>query len=138
MRWSGPHLQRLLPFSLPGKIRQKSMARGSALESQDERLVVSLQKPSPVPREREAALPCWCKPVVERASVKRTPLLKRSRLPRLPDRLSALSSARAMGRRKAVKGYRARRVSAVRRLLPPPVSVERKPVELGPIRLSWM
>ncbi len=38
--------------------------------------------------------------------------------------------------RKAVKGDRARRVSAVRRLLPPPapVPVEHKPVLLGPIR----
>ncbi len=33
------------------------------------------------------------------------------------------------------KGNRARRVSAVRRLLPPPASVERKPVMLGPMRL---
>ncbi len=32
------------------------------------------------------------------------------------------------------KGNRARRVSAVRHLLPPPVSVERKPVRLGPMR----
>jgi hypothetical protein len=32
------------------------------------------------------------------------------------------------------KGNRARRVSAVRRLLPPPSSVERKPVLLGPMR----
>jgi hypothetical protein len=32
------------------------------------------------------------------------------------------------------KGDRARRVSAVRRLLPPPASVERKPVVLGPMR----
>ncbi len=32
------------------------------------------------------------------------------------------------------KGNRARRVSAVRRLLPTPASVERKPVKLGPIR----
>jgi hypothetical protein len=32
------------------------------------------------------------------------------------------------------KGDRARRVSAVRRLLPPPASVERKPVMLGPMR----
>jgi hypothetical protein len=38
------------------------------------------------------------------------------------------------------KGDRARRVSAVRRLLPPPapVPLERKPILLGPIRLSWM
>jgi hypothetical protein len=34
------------------------------------------------------------------------------------------------------KGNRARRVSAVRRLLPPPSTVERKPVMLGPMRLS--
>ena len=33
------------------------------------------------------------------------------------------------------KGDRARRVSAVRRLLPPPATVERKPIVLGPIRL---
>jgi hypothetical protein len=32
------------------------------------------------------------------------------------------------------KGDRARRVSAVRRLLPPPALVEHKPVQLGPIR----
>ncbi len=32
------------------------------------------------------------------------------------------------------KGDRARRVSAVRRLLPPPGSVEHKPIMLGPIR----
>ena len=32
------------------------------------------------------------------------------------------------------KGDRARRVSAVRRLLPPPATVERKPIVLGPIR----
>src|SRR5260370_26521052 len=32
------------------------------------------------------------------------------------------------------KGDRARRVSAVRRLLPPPAVVERKPIKLGSIR----
>jgi len=32
------------------------------------------------------------------------------------------------------KGDRARRVSAVRRLLPPPATVERKPLVLGPMR----
>lgn len=32
------------------------------------------------------------------------------------------------------KGNRARRVSAVRRLLPPPSSVERKPIVVGPMR----
>ncbi len=36
------------------------------------------------------------------------------------------------------KGDRARRVSAVRRLLPPPASVERKPIVLGAMRLSSM
>jgi hypothetical protein len=36
--------------------------------------------------------------------------------------------------RKAAKGNRARRVSAVRRLLPPPSSVERQPVLLGSMR----
>src|SRR6266446_573070 len=50
VRWSGHHLQRLLPCSLPGKTRQKSMARGSALESQDERLVASQQMPLPCKR----------------------------------------------------------------------------------------
>jgi len=39
VRWSGPHLPKRLPFSLPGKIPPKSMARGSALERRDERLV---------------------------------------------------------------------------------------------------
>jgi hypothetical protein len=32
------------------------------------------------------------------------------------------------------KGDRARRVSAVRRLLPPPASVKQKPLMLGPMR----
>jgi hypothetical protein len=36
--------------------------------------------------------------------------------------------------REAAKGDRARRVSAVRHLLPPPATVERKPIVLGPIR----
>jgi hypothetical protein len=35
---------------------------------------------------------------------------------------------------RGAKGNRARRVSAVRRLLPPPATVSRKPVPLGPIR----
>jgi hypothetical protein len=35
---------------------------------------------------------------------------------------------------KAAKGDRARRVSAVRHLLPPPATVERKPIVLGPLR----
>jgi hypothetical protein len=37
---------------------------------------------------------------------------------------------------KGAKGNRARRVSAVRRLLPTPAIVEQKPIVLGPIRLS--
>jgi len=36
------------------------------------------------------------------------------------------------------KGDRARRVSAVRRLLPAPAVVARKPIMLGAMRLSWM
>jgi hypothetical protein len=36
------------------------------------------------------------------------------------------------------KGDRARRVSAVRRLLPPPAVIERKPIILGSMRLSSM
>src|SRR5437763_9559419 len=64
------------------------------------------------------------------------PLPKRGRLPGLPDGLSALFEAQSSAWREAAKGDRARRVSAVRRLLPPPapVPVERKPVLLGPIR----
>ncbi len=133
VRWSGRLLQKLPRFSLLGKTRQKSMARGSVLESQAERLVVSPPMPSPMPREREAALPSRCRPLVER-SASRERFYPTSRLPRLPDRLSTMFSARAVSRRKAAKGNRARRVSAVRRLLPPPASVERKPVMLGPMR----
>jgi hypothetical protein len=68
VRWSGLHLQKRLPFSLPGKIRPKSMARGSALEKRDERLVVLLQMPSPVPRQWDATLPSRSSPLVERSA----------------------------------------------------------------------
>ncbi len=44
------HRQKRLPCSLLGKTRQKSMARGSALERRDERLVVSPQMPLPCKR----------------------------------------------------------------------------------------
>ena len=55
------------------------------------------------------------------------------RLPRLSDRLQALFSAGTVLGIKS-KGDRARRVSAVRRLLPPPASVKQKPLMLGPMR----
>ncbi len=67
VRWSGRHLQKLLPCSLLGKTRQKSMARGSGLESRDERLVASPQMLLQMPRERDAALPSRGQPVVERS-----------------------------------------------------------------------
>jgi hypothetical protein len=50
VRWSGPHLQKRLPCSLLGKTRHKSMARGSALESRDERLVALPQRLLPCKR----------------------------------------------------------------------------------------
>ena len=71
MRWSGHHRQKRLPCSLPGKIHPKSMARGSALESQDERLVALPQMLLPMPGGRQAPLPSRGQPVVERACGKK-------------------------------------------------------------------
>ena len=86
-----------------------------------------------MPREREAALPGRGKPVVERACVKRTRL--RERAVYLAYQTDCLPcSLREQCLDPGATGNRARRVSAVRRLLPPPASVERKPVKLGPIR----
>lgn len=53
----------------------------------------------------------------------------------LPTRLIACAVLfESNASRKAAKGDRARRVSAVRRLLPPPALIEHTPVALGPIR----
>jgi hypothetical protein len=71
VRWSGRLLQRRLPCSLRGKSRPKRMARGSALESQDERLVASPQMLLPMPGGRQAALPSRGKPVGERSAARK-------------------------------------------------------------------
>jgi hypothetical protein len=68
VRWSGPHLQKRLPFSFLRKIRPKRTARGSALERRDERLVVLPQMPSPVPRQWDATLSSGSYPLVERSA----------------------------------------------------------------------
>ena len=133
MRWSGLHLQKRLPCSLLGKIRPKSMARGNGLESRDERLVVSPQRPSPMPRERDAALPGRGKPQLRAKCVKRT--LLRERAVYLAYQTDCLRCAlREQCLDPGAKGNLARRESRVRRLLPPPASVERGPVRLGPMR----
>jgi hypothetical protein len=57
-----------------------------------------------------------------------------SRVPSLPDRLSALCEAQSNAWQKAAKGNRARRVSVVRRLLPQASALPRQPILLGPMR----
>src|SRR6266516_2023232 len=88
-----------------------------------------------VARGREAALPSRGQPVVERSARVRMPLRKlavyvayQTDCQPCPLREQCLASG--------AKGDRARRVTAVSRLLPPPapVPVERKPILLGPIR----
>src|SRR5947209_16770840 len=88
-----------------------------------------------VARGREAALPSRGQPVVERSASREC--LYESRPSTWPiRRIVSPVLCESSVWRKAAKGDRARRVSAVRRLLPPPapVPVERKPVLLGPIR----
>jgi hypothetical protein len=84
-------------------------------------------------REREAALPSGGQPVVEPSAASKC--VHESVLSPWPTRLIA-SHVRcgSSAWREAAKGDRARRVSAVRRLLPPPAEVSRKPVVLGPMR----
>ena len=97
MRWSGHLLQKLLLFSLLGKTRQKSMARGNGLESRDERLVVSPQMPSPCKRTGR----CVAQPRQASTSgeVRQENAFTRAcRLSRLPDRLSQMCSPRAVSR----------------------------------------
>jgi hypothetical protein len=137
VRWSGRLLQKLPLFSLLGKTRQKSMARGNGLESRDERLVVSPQRPLPMPGGWQAPLPSRGQPVVERSASRER--LYESVPSTWPTR-RIVSHVRGSEQclDPGAKGNRARRGSRVRRLLPAPASVERKPVRLGPIRLSWM
>jgi len=72
-------------------------------------------------------------PLVERACVTRTLLLKRAvYLAYQTDCLNCPLREQCLD--PAAKGNRARRVSAVRRLLPPPASVERKPIVVGSMR----
>ena len=88
-----------------------------------------------VARGREAVLPSRGQPVVERSASREC--LYESRPSTWPiRRIVSPVLCESSVWRKAAKGDRARRVSAVRRLLPPPapVPVERKPVLLGPIR----
>jgi hypothetical protein len=87
-----------------------------------------------VTREREAALSGGGEPLAERACVRRMPVLKRAVY--LAHQTDCLPSAfREQCLAPGITGNRARRVSAVCRLLPPPSSVvERKPILLGPMR----
>ena len=88
-----------------------------------------------VAREREAALPSRGQSVVERSARVRMPLPSEPSTWPIRRIVSSVLCESSVWQ-KAAKGDRARRVSAVRRLLPPPapVPVERKPVLLGPIR----
>ena len=63
IEWTPP--KNLRPFSWLPKPYLKSMARGSGLEKQDERLAVSPQRHSPVPREWDVALSSGGKPLVK-------------------------------------------------------------------------
>ena len=102
-----------------------------------------------VARGREATLPSRGQAVVER-SASRKCLYESSPSTWPIRRIVSPVLCESSVWQKAAKGDRARRVSAVRRLLPPPapVPVERKPVLLGPIwwvdvagralRRTWM
>jgi len=73
--------------------------------------------------------------VVERSTRVRMPSRKRCRLSCLPDRLSALFLAGAMFSTRVQRQSCSASVSAVRRLLPSPSSLEQKPaVRLGSMR----
>jgi hypothetical protein len=88
-------------------------------------------------RERDAALSSGGKLVVERSPPRKC--VHESWLSIWPTRpIVSVVLCGSSAWQEAAKGDRARRVSAVRRLLPPPASVERKPITLGPMRLSWM
>ena len=136
-RSSGPPPKKLLPLSWLRKIRLRSMAYSSGLQRSDEPLGDLEQRPSSGPREREAALPGRGQPELRAKCVKRMRL--RERAVYLAYQTDCLPCAlREQCLVPGATGNRARRISAVRRLLPPPSSVECKPVMLGPMRLSWM
>jgi hypothetical protein len=136
VRSNGPLRKNRLPCSRRWKTSLTSMAPGSGLRHSDEPRGGSVPMPSPMPAGWKTPLSSGSQPELRAKYVKRMLLLKRGRLSGLPDRLSALCEAQNTVWRKAAKGDRARRVSAVRRLLPPPapVPLERKPIQLGPIR----
>ena len=87
----------------------------------------------PVPRPWDATLSSGSSSLLERACVKRT--LLRERAVSLASQTDGLTCPlREQWLAPAAKGHRARRGSRLRRLLPAPASVERKPVVGGSMR----
>src|SRR6266516_4914545 len=135
-RSSGPLPKKLLLSSSLKDPHPKSMARGSGPPRSDEPRGVSGQRTRVLQEDGKLRCPAgaslWLSEVrQENAFTQRAVYLAyQTDCQRCCLREQCLASG--------AKGDRARRVSAVRRLLPPPSVVERKPVVLGPMRLSWM
>jgi hypothetical protein len=131
-RSSGPLPKKLLLSSSLKKPHRKSMARGSGLRRSDELRGVSGQRTLWCKRTGSCAgkpgASLWLSEVRQENAFTQRAVYLAYQTDCLPCALREQCLA------PGAKGNRARRVSAVRHLLPPPASVERKPVLLGPMR----
>jgi hypothetical protein len=133
VKWSGHHRPKRLPWSLPGKTRQKSTARGNGLDHRDERRDASQERHLPMPREWDPSLSSRGESVVER-SPSRERVYPAGCLPRPTCPIvSTVLCASGVSNQEPKAIVPVAKV-AVRRLLPPPAAVERTPVVLGPMR----
>jgi hypothetical protein len=135
VRSNGPLRKKRLPCSRRWKTSRKRMAHGSGLRHSDEPRGASGPMPSPMPGAWQTPLSSGSQPVVKRSTSRECfyesgPSIWPSR----PTVSAVRGSEHCLA--SGAKGDRARRVSAGRRLLPPPAPVprERKPIQLGPIR----
>src|SRR5947209_9898049 len=131
----GPLPKKLLLSSSRKNPHRKSMARGSGPPRSDEPQGVSGQRTRVL--QEDGKLRCPAGASLWLSEVRQENAFTEARPSTWPTRriVSPVLCESSVWR-EAAKGDRARRVSAVRRLLPPPapVPVERKPVLLGPIR----
>jgi len=133
-RSSGPLPKKLLLSSELQNPHRKSMARGSGPPRSDEPRGVSGQRTRVLQEDGKLRCPAgaslWLSEVRQENAFTQRAVYLAYQTDCQPCSLREQCLA------SGAKGDRARRVSAVRRLLPPPapVPVERKPVLLGPIR----
>src|SRR5947209_1030726 len=131
----GPLPKKLLLSSSRKNPHRKSMARGNGPPRSDEPRDVSGQRTRVL--QEDGKLRCPAGASLWLSEVRQENAFTEARPSTWPTRriVSPVLCESSVWR-EAAKGDRARRVSAVRRLLPPPapVPVERKPVLLGPIR----